>query len=432
MTTPELGKRRNRWADFIYETSNIARYIWPSGTVIAHRSPADDKDVRDFLSKLRDHEQSSVLLGIGYYVSLPQVRRFVLVDLPLLIRQLGHSSVATPPAVGSSIRGKVLWPDTILGRLSGKVPRGRYLMRSSERQLDIPENRLLKRYLVDLAEGLTSLSSASGSKGCRKITEISEAIETAIASPYLQAVTLIGGPTTQMSARARRNRNPSYGRAASLADHLRALNGEGKWLAIADLLAAGWMAPVTDDDLFELFCLVSILDALENDLGFGSPTEYGLIWRARRHVASFRHSGVDVTVFFNQSPVRTFGISTRYSKFISDHSFYNVASRRPDIMIVMKSSSTEKRFIIEAKDTLDAKYARASVYKVFGYLYDFARMWTDIMQTGLKALMIVPDQVSFTGGFDPDRETMAISINDRSALVAALTMMKSSVSYPPS
>lgn len=432
MTTPDHRERRTLWADYIYETSNVARYIWPSGTVITPPSPSDDKDVREFLSKLRDHEQSATLLGIGYYVSLPQVRRFVLVDLPLLIRQLGHSSAATSPAVGSTIRGKVLWPDTILGRLSGKVPRGRYLVRSSERQLDIPENRLLKRYLVDLAEGLTTLSSTSGSKGCLKIAEISEAIQNAIASPYLQSVTLVGSPTAQMSARARRNRNASYGRAATLAEHFRTLRGEGKWLAIADLLAAGWMAPVTDDDLFELFCLVSILDALENDLGFGSPTEYGLIWRARRHVASFQHSGVDVSVFFNQSPVRTFGISTRYGRFIGDHSFYKVASRRPDIMLVMKTGSSEKRFIVEAKDTLDAKYARDSVYKVFGYLYDFSQMWTDIMQTGLKALMIVPDHVSFTGGPDPDREIMAISLSDRAGLVAALAMMKASVSNPQS
>ncbi len=187
------------------------------------------------------------------------------------------------------------------------------------------------------------------------------------------------------------------------------------------------MAPVTDDDLFELYCLVSILDALEQDLGFGRPEEYGLIWRGRRHVALFQHQGVEVSIIFNQSPAKVFGIKTRYKKFTEDHIFYDVGARRPDILLIFKSGCIERRFVVEIKDTTDAKYARDSVYKVFGYLYDFSSVWSEVNQFGLKALLLVPNNVAFIGQTDLEREIVSVSATDREALVKALGMMRSSV-----
>ena len=183
------------------------------------------------------------------------------------------------------------------------------------------------------------------------------------------------------------------------------------------LLAVGWLEPVDIDDLFELYCLVMILDVIGDELGFGEPDEFGLILPGRKHVAAFSRSAGDVKVFFDQSLFTMLGLRGRYRAVVDRHNGVSGAERRPDIIVTFERPGHAKRtLLVEMKKTRDGVYLSDSIYKVFGYLHDFGSVWP-IAFDRPKALLLVPDGVSPIGD---KPEVVVAAAADRQVIASTL------------
>lgn len=369
-------------------------------------------DIQQFLERLDERGGSLDLLASAYWLSQPEVEAFLFNDLRALLRGLGHGSRSSPPLVDATFKGKVLWQETILGRMSGAVPRGRYLISHVEKSADIPENRLLKLFLHRLIATSSEMAKRGSGLLPQRFGRIRDAALEAMSNTYLQGVRLEHRIDARMLNTAVRHRNHRYSRLASLAQDFETAVTRGKWVQIIELLSRGWLAPVSNDDLFELYALIIVMQLIENGMGLGSPVTYGLIQHGRSAVATYVDPmrNLTVEVFFDQVPSRIFGCRSEYLDVIAAHDGIGGQERRPDIIIRFSTPYAERRLIVEVKETEDQAYMRDSVYKVLGYLRDFAGAWEGLADQRPKAVLFFPSGVRLRSPPDAD---LTIASSDR-------------------
>ncbi len=371
-------------------------------------------DVQDFLTRLEDRGGSLQLLASAYWLSQPDVETFLFKDLPALLRNLGHGSRSSPPSIQPTFKGKVLWQDTILGRLSGTVPRGRYLVAPIEKSADIPENQLLKLFLERVVVTSSEMMRRGSGSLPQRFGRIRDTALKALSNSYLQGVSAERRISARMLNTAIRHRDRRYASLAHLTRDFDAAVTRGKWGQILDLLRKGWLAPVSSDDLFELYALIIVMQLVERDMGFGPPATYGLIQKDRSAVATFAHPESDIAaeLFFDQVPSGIFAGRSEYLDVISAHEGIGGQERRPDIIIRFSTPFADRRLFMEVKETEDRIYMRDSVYKVLGYLRDFAGIWDNLTKQKPKAILFFPTGVHPNSPLEAD---MMIISSDRPA-----------------
>lgn len=418
----ELAMRREAWARLICDTRSAGRYLLPGRDLefLPNFTDLGETEVHDFLNKLDSHGGSVELLASAYWLSQPEVENFIFTDLPVLLRGLGHGSRSSPPSVEPTFKGRVLWQETILGRLSGAVPRGRYLVQHVEKSADIPENRLLKLFLTRIVSASTEMARRGTGALPVRFATIRDAATKALSNTYIQGVELEHRLSSRMINTAIRHRDPRYSKLALLAKDFDASIMRGKWAQIVELLQKGWLSPVSSDDLFELYALILVIQAVETGLGFGPPVSYGLIQRGRSAVASFHDAarGLKAELYFDQVPSGIFKSTSEYMQIVKTYKGISAQERRPDMLIRFSSPLGERRALIEIKETEDPAYIRDSIYKVLGYLRDFSSIWDNVPDQQPKALLLFPSGITPT---DRITDIAIVSVDQNDDLVNALS-----------
>ena len=420
-----MQSRREMWARLICDSASAGRYLLPGNDLEYAPTVFEDGqvDIQDFLMRLDDRGGSREVLASAYWLSQPVVRTFLLNDLPSLLRNLGHGSLTSPPSIEPTFKGAVLWQETIMGRFSGIIPRGRYLVSIVEKSADLPENRLLKLFLSRIVK----LSAELGRRGTGTLPNqfaiMRDAAERALSNSYLQAVKLEHRSTARMIQTARRNRDHRYSRLAQLSQDFEQAVIRGKWGQMIAMLSKGWLAPINSEDLFELYSLILLMETLKGDLGFGPPESYGLIQRGRASVASYVHpmSGVHADVYFDQTPRAIIGCSSEYLDTVAAHDGVSGQERRPDILLRLTTPSSERILLIEVKESEDPSYIRDSLYKVFGYIHDFSSIWAHCPEQSPKAVVVFPTGVA--PKTIPGREVIMISADRTSDLSVSVATL---------
>jgi hypothetical protein len=281
---------------------------------------------------------------------------------------------------------------------------------------DVGENRLLKLFLTQVREIVAATKKLVGTGAVlAELEQIDQSVIDAMKKPQIREVSSVSKATALMRSRARRHRNRHYGQMAELQAELQAVFAEEKWSAILRLLESNWVEPIDDDDLFELFVLVTTLDILEKEAGLSEPINYGLIKAGRKEVAKFQSSDREIDVYFDQGPARSFSILSEYGSIISDYIGFNSKAHRPDIIIRSRRKHAPTTYtLIEVKRSEDETYQRDSVYKVLGYLKDFADLWPYPSLQSPKAILVFPEKVTPKPNIDErDRDLVLVSSDDR-------------------
>ena len=239
-------------------------------------------------------------------------------------------------------------------------------------------------------------------------------------SVALKNVTKASRPSAIMLQKARRDRNPFYAVAADLAVEIDLLFNRQDRDAYIHLLKSGWFEPLPDDDLFELYVLAVLIEIYEQDLGW-KLTSLGLVHKGRKEVAKFVAPGNNdsVSLYFEQSPVTFLDCESRYTELLAEYAGLTGNVRRPDISILLRrEDETVRLLLVEMKDSEDTGYIRESIYKVFGYVYDFESVWAD--QEQLKALLVFPSSVDRT--VKTENDVVLVSAEDRAALAELIAL----------
>ena len=414
---------REVWREFICSPDRASRHLSFIGQGVggAVSDALDLSVLEDFLRKLSGGEDDIVLLSDTVDLLTGGYDAFMLQTLPNLLDAMSSESVSQQEIVGPGIRGNPLWGQTIVGRLSGRLPCTHAVSRTSHRSYDLPENRLLTWLVSDIEKAIGRILGRVGTKALHpKLVAMLTACRTAASHPVLSTLTEEESPFRISEAAASRHRRPAYREAASLARRradTRRDNDDTWWNNVLSLLAVGWLEPIDDDRLFELYVLVLVMAVLSEECAFGEPVEFGLVTAGRRHVAAFDRRGATVRLYFNQTPATVLGVETRYSTIIRAYSGITGAPRRPDLLIVVERDGSKRLIIVEVKETSDRDYISSSVYKLFAYLHDFEVMFSG--QTGVKAILLVPEGIARTSSVDVGHLRIA-SAHRRADVAAAI------------
>lgn len=420
--------QRQRWCDFVCCPKRAGRHLAGLGSSVrgASAPPIARAALEAFLAKMTGAGADAALLADAVDLAHPNYEAFCTRELPQLLDALAAETAAEGAVVGPALRGTVRWGPTAVARRSGRLLPTQFIVRLPVRSVAVAENLVLRWLLASLSEGIGALEARVGSSTLpAAMLAVRSACSAALRDERLAGVPASQEPPTpQMVLAARRHRLPAYRFAAELAERrLRRVAGtrEARWLRILDLLAAEWLEPVGDDDMFELFTLAVVLDVLESDLGLGEPSEVGLAMRGRDHVARFMSAdGSAVQVYFDQSPATVLGTASAYLRLLSAHEGLVGAPRRPDVIVARETAKERIVLLVEAKETNDRGYAGDSVYKAMGYIHDFRELWASGPPRP-KVVLVFPDSVRPRPGVAPSELDVVLAHGfDRQALAAAM------------
>lgn len=387
---------KQEWRDFICAPERAGRHLSVIGQAVqgATDEPIDEAVLRAFLERLENSTDDARVLRNAVDLLNGPYLGFVRSALPDLLGKLVSENPASEERVGPGLRGNVRWDRTAVARRAGTLPPSYYVSRLARRTFDLPENALVAWLVHNLLEACVSVEAAVGSRNIHPLLrEIDTRCSEAADVPALQEGTRGKTLTDSMIAAAKRQRDPMYRKAATLAERRFALENEGRtghWYELLSLLKVNWLAPVDDNDLFELYVLVLTLDVIEEELAFGGAEAYGLVTSSRGAIATYRAHDRTVRVFFDQAPPAPLGATTRLKALSPFYAtFATLRARRPDVTVTVDGLDDASRtFIIEAKRTDDGRYMSDSIYKMFGYMFDLASL---LPKSGSRAVLITPN-----------------------------------------
>lgn len=379
-----------RWRDYICNPTGAGRFLSPLGSGVAGdvASAIGDDDLQAFIIALAGQKRRDdpVILAEALDLSRDSYKSFFDELLPGILNSLANERVAEERVVGPALQGRPDWGRTVLGRRTGLLGPIDFLARIPVRSFALPENQLIRWLITSINEGASRINKRAGGRLPPAIRALQVKSDQVLLHPWFSQVDPPAQLEPHMITCAQRQRIPGYREAAALAEarfRLTLETPDARRLAVLDLLKANWLSPIHPDDLFELYVLVLVIDALAAVLG--PPVEYGLVAAGRDHVARFSDGNHSIRVLFDQAPPGG-GWSRVYDEIRSNHFGLAVSPRRPDI-IVLRDDRPKRALMVEVKRTSDPDYLSDSIYKGLGYLQDFAGLWRD--RPGKPQLLIV-------------------------------------------
>lgn len=302
-----------------------------------------------------------------------------------------------------------------------------YVVRVPERSADLPETRLLRLFLAQTREAVLAAEVILGTSSLPDdVAFVKRSAEAGLKDANLREAGGVRQASALMRQRAFRRRDPSWGRLARLQMELDRAVLRERWESVLELLRRGWLAPLDDDDVFELYVLILFLSVLEKEAGFDEAEFFGLVRPGRGEVAVLRHGQrkVRVRVHFDQGPGALLGqTASRYSSVLGHYAVQG-RSHRPDVTAVFEAPQGRRRvLIVEIKRSEDGSYLRNSIYKMFGYFYDFAGLWEGLARTDVRGVLVFPEDVE-----PKDREArlledlVLVGAGDRESIARAVEL----------
>lgn len=362
----------------------------------ARADQIDLPELEAFLQKLGGGDRDVTLLAGLVELSGGRYLEFLLDELPELLDQLSSETERRNEIVGPRLVGAPQWGATRIARSSGQLRYGQFYSRTAHRSYDIAENRVVAWLVSSVDELVGRVLRLSKGRGLPpRVERLAEACAEVLRHPVLVDIARVDELDPDDVGAAAASHREEYRAAAALARSLRAITqgDEGaRWFSILMLLAVDWLEPVSDDDLFEMFALVTVVDVLAKEVGLGEPVEYGLVVSGRKHVALFDDADGSVSVFFDMSIPATIGGRSRYSATVAEYEGVTGSERRPDILVCRRSPAGTSTVLVEVKRSDSERYISDSIYKMYGYLYDQQDLWTADAPNP-RAILLVPGRM---------------------------------------
>ena len=328
------------------------------------------------------------------------------------------------------VRGPVAWGATMAARArSGGSDHGLYASTTAHKYLETPELYLLRNILNALEQAIDIARERFGELSAAGWSErVSRVADAARRHPALARFDTVADHGT-----ARQDRpsacDPNSITPAILNACARSTRSSARALAAVyvyyqDLVVAPTSAallralerrvlvPLDDDLLYELWALLGAVAVLD-EAGW-SLRAAGL---AGQDAVPFTYVSGDgrttTRLYFGHTPSR-WRARSRYRALFARYGLAG-ATRRPDLIVEARQGQRRRYLLVEVKRTRDAGYIADSIYKVLGYLADFAAVFEE--QPDAQGLLLLWDMPASTArdtlrGHDADVAAMEVTVAD--------------------
>jgi len=343
-----------------------------------------------------------------------EVERFVTVALPVLLAEIHPIAPPRLEAGRGAVRGSIAWNATVAARATmGGADRALFVTLAARKGFATPETRLLIATLQALRVSCLALRplgrdgggmaepAAPSVKGedavpwSAKVARLAAMVDRALRDGRLRATGL--ETAAAMTVRAgdleacRRSPRHAVRLLAQAYTRYHGLIRRPSPAALHDALRQRVLIPLDDDALYELWALLGAAAVLD-ELGYVLETA-GLVGR---HSAPFtyrapRSRGL-VRLRFGHTPAH-WRRDSRYRAIFERYGLTG-ATRRPDLIVEMRQGQGRPphHLLVEVKRTRNPGYIADSIYKVLGYLADFAAVF--VGQNETQGLLLLWDGVS--------------------------------------
>jgi len=325
---------------------------------------------------------------------------FVDEALPALLK--GLRPVA-PPRLGvgrGPVRGPIAWGATTAARARTGGDGTIYASQSAYKHFATPEALLLRRLLASLVASCERLNDTVGwgyADGWgATVARIDGAARAALADHRLARVeeaaplAPLAVPLAAHLAACQRSLRGATRALARAYERYRDLVECPTMEALRAALRERVLLPMQDDALYELWALLGVAAVLDEA---GWRLEAAALVGQRPAPFAYRAPhGVTARLVFQHAPV-PWRESSRYRALFERYGVAG-ATRRPDLIVELEDGHGRRYLLVEVKRTRDPGYTADSVYKVLGYLADFADVFAG--QEGARAILLVWDGVADT------------------------------------
>ncbi len=335
------------------------------------------------IKELFDLEEDDIeILKIVHFLLSPQVTKLVEI-LPSLMRNLAHSTNLEKIESRGVIRGQINWNDTYKRRyIEGYDNKSLFICNSTNKQYDLEENQLLKYMLNEIYEDVKYLANYNILNKDRieqkfdkekiedwndQVLSINFIIRNSMKNVRFKDITKPRFVKPKMLKKALKSRNILYHDVAKCYELYEILFLENSREKLIELISKQILEPINNDRLYELYIFFKLLEPLDDN-----KLELGLLRSGNDYTAKYKTGNKTIKIYYQLSP-KIFSKESKYKK-LEPYYTKSLVSKRPDIIIEYDINGEKTYRIVEVKRTENSGYITASIYKVFGYLYDYQKV----------------------------------------------------------
>ncbi len=331
---------------------------------------------------------------------LPSVEQFLDEGLDRLTAHLSPTNSIVQHVGDTPVRGRIDWAATVAARSrSGGYASATYASAAAQKHWNTPTIRLLLWLLGQIERSSRILLEAlPGASLDPRRWETTVASRRSLALAGLRTVRLATrGACERASASLRRSDLDACLRSTRHDVVLLARAGEDVWRlverqdpsALIEAVKERVLVPLSNDALYEVWAFgmtaraSHVLGLRQNAVRMIGQSSVPLVYK--------QPDGTFVRLRYGAAPAH-WRERSQY-KAIFDRYGLDGATRRPDIVVEVEGASGGRRWLlIEVKRTRDPGYIADSVYKVLGYLADFAPVFD--RQSETRGLLLLWDGIT--------------------------------------
>lgn len=315
--------------------------------------------------------------------------------LPLRLKRFKTTTVSKKEMTHNSIRGSILWQDTLQERYRTGNDKTIYVTAEQNRSYDTDENLVLKELLIilhqlneeDFIQGI--LSKMNWAKTWNTLSPIIK--QALYKNSYIQRVSSVK-TTPKIRQRALKHRMPIYREAATLLNtYYRLIDGQYTPEDLKSILYTTFLMTDNEDTLMELYWTIQLIkDRTTN------PT-FHLLSEGKTKVAEWSDEGKMYSLFHNSTGTNNLNfnisidelqevhhpvVAQMYAakRWAEEHSMIlfgksysrGIWNGRPDILIEIvdeKTGELTELVIGEVKNTDSISYAKEGLWELSEYLH---------------------------------------------------------------
>ncbi|MBR5504339.1 MAG: hypothetical protein IKV87_07860 [Methanobrevibacter sp.] len=337
-------------------------------------------DINNQIKNFFDIDEKDLdTLKSAHFILSPQVLSFIKA-LPLLLRNLSHSTNRKDEEMRGHIRGNINWNKTIKARLSlGYVDKTLFVCSPPNKNYNLEENQLIKFLLntiINLKEHYLPFANPSNydfdfekidedDDWYTKVRTRYEVCKKTLKKVYFDDIDDINKVSFKHLKKTARHKNFLYSNVVLEVYKLYERLFINKDINVLhDLMLKRIIRSRDSNKLFELYVLSELVKAIPGNSKFNLLHDKN---KNGNEIEVVLDNKVWATIYYQRTPDDLENISM-YKKICKGYSIgCNV--RSPDI--ILKFEADNKYRIFEVKNTDNENYIRDSIYKVMGYLKDF-------------------------------------------------------------
>lgn len=340
-------------------------------------------DVFDINNQIKNffdiNEEDLDTLKSAHFILSPQVLSFIK-SLPLLLRNLSHSTNSVDEEMRGHIRGNINWNKTIKTRLSlGYVDKTLFVCSPQNKNYNLAENQLIKfllRVIIDLKEHHLPFANPSNydfdfekidedNDWYTKVRTRYEVCKKTLKKVYFDDIDDINRVSFKHLKKTANHKNFLYSHIVFEVYRLyERLFIKMDINLLHDLMRKRIIRSRDSNKLFELYVLSELVKSIPGTIKFNLLHDKH---KNGNEIEVILDNEVWATIYYQRTPDDLEKIS-RYKEICKNYSI-GCSVRAPDI--ILKFNEENKYRLFEVKNTDNGNYIRESIYKVMGYLKDF-------------------------------------------------------------